>query len=122
MIIIEVILKNKEPHIDLAKALRNMGRNVKSTFLQDYQSGTKTGRRYGSHIASAPNETPARITGNLGNKFVVISRKTEVDFVDNSGYGAYLEFGTKRIAARKGVISAINNNLAKLNNELSENS
>lgn len=121
MIEIKIDLKLNNSTINVSKALRNMGRNVKNEFLHEYQFGVKTGRLYGTHRASAPGETPAKLSGNLGNKFIYISRNSEVDFIDNSGYGGYLEFGTKKIKPRNGVISAINNNLQRLENELSKN-
>lgn len=121
MIEIKVELNLNNKSIDVSTALRNLGRNIKNEFMQEYQFGAKTGRLYGKHRASAPNETPAKISGNLGEKFIYISRPNELDLIDNSGYGGYLEFGTKYIKPRNGVISAINNNLKRFENELSKN-
>jgi hypothetical protein len=109
----------KEKNFNVNKKLNDFGYRVKNDFLKEYESGIKTGRKYGSHTASAPNETPARITGKLGNSLQMRVAKNELLIADTSGYGGYLEFGTKKIAKREGVLKAIDKNKDNLKNDLS---
>lgn len=60
----------------------------------------KTGRKYGSHQASAPGESPAVRTGKY---LLSISRDKQIlkaAIGTRSLIGLYLEKGTKRMAAR----------------------
>ncbi len=116
---IELKFNFKEKKFNINKKLNDFGYRVKNDFLKEYESGIKTGRKYGSHTASAPNETPARITGKLGNSLQMRVAKNELLIADTSGYGAFLEFGTKKIAKREGVLKAINKNGESLKNDLS---
>lgn len=111
----------KEKNFNVNKKLNDFGYRVKNDFLKEYESGIKTGRKYGSHTASAPNETPARITGKLGNSLQMRVAKNELLIADTSGYGGYLEFGTPKgkIKPREGVLKAINKNGESLKNDLS---
>ncbi len=66
------------------------------------RSKDKTGRRYGSHQASAPGEAPAarpnsRLTRTLKYN---VRGDYQVEFGDTVPYGAYLEEGTEKMAAR----------------------
>lgn len=116
---IELKFNFKEKNFNVNKKLNDFGYRVKNDFLKEYESGIKTGRKYGSHTASAPNETPARITGKLGNSLQMRVAKNELLIADTSGYGAFLEFGTKKIAKREGVLKAIDKNRNNLKNDLS---
>jgi hypothetical protein len=118
---VEIIFKHnfKEKKLNFNGKLNYFGYKIKNDFLKEYGTGIKTGRKYGSHIASAPDETPARITGRLGNSLHMRVAKNELLIADTSGYGAYLEFGTKRIKARKGVVQAIDKNKENFKNDIS---
>ena len=118
---VEIIFKHdfKSKKLNFNGKLNYFGYKIKNDFLKEYNEGIKTGRRYGSHLASAPNETPARITGRLGNSLQMRVAKNELLIADTSGYGAYLEFGTERIKSRKGVLQAINKNKDTFKNDLS---
>ena len=99
-------------------ALRNHALFTRSDFLNEYNSGRKTGRIYGKHRASAPGETPAKITGKLGRSFSFNSTSSSSTFGSNAEYGKFLEFGTKKMKPRNGVIQAINKNMKKLERDL----
>ncbi len=64
-------------------------------------SGPKHGRMYGAHQASAPGEAPAVDTGKLKNAIRSEFPKRGKAIVNVAAeYGAALEFGTRKIAAR----------------------
>jgi len=79
-----------------------------------YVIRSRSGRRR-RHIASAPGETHAEITGKLRRS---IGRKVtgwqKLDFgyiqrpPEDPQYGEFLEFGTSRMAARPTLLNAIN--------------
>lgn len=118
---IEIVFKHdfKGKKININGKLNYFAYQIKDDFLKEYASGIKTGKMYGNHRASAPNETPARITGRLGNSLQTRVAKNELSIVDTSGYGAYLEFGTKNIEKRQGIMKSINRNKEKFKNDLS---
>lgn len=99
--------------------LNYYGYKIKNDFLTEYASGIKTGRKYGNHIASSPNETPARITGRLGNSLQMRVSSNQLTISDTSGYGKHLEFGTKYIEKRGGIIKEIESNKEDFKNDLS---
>lgn len=120
MKLIKVKFENPEYKLGLTRKLVRLGVDVNKKFQQEYKNGIKTGRYYGTHRASAPEETPARITGNLGRSFQRKASKNYLDLIDNSGYGAFLEFGTRRMKARRGVYQALEKSLRKFEAELLE--
>ena len=72
-------------------------------YAKDLMSGSRSGRMYGTHQASAPGEAPAVDTGNLKNSIRAMpdGDGTRVWRVSvGAEYGAGLEFGTAKIAAR----------------------
>jgi hypothetical protein len=120
MLSIKLVNKSlKKNNIDVFSKLKKLGINIRRDFLQEYQYGNKTGKLYGKHRASAPGETPAKITGFLGANLKNKQSQNILDIIDTSGYGEYLEFGTKRIKPRQGVKQAIDKNLGAFKNELS---
>jgi HK97 gp10 family phage protein len=75
----------------------------------------KHGIAYGTHVASAPGETPAVLTGNLLNS--IGSRLIEASDISaraavgtNAEYAAALEYGTSHIAARPYLRPAVDEN------------
>ena len=67
--------------------------------------GSRTGHTYTyksrTHVASAPGEAPAVDTGNLKNSLRVLEVTDErASFGTSADYAAYLEFGTRHMAAR----------------------
>lgn len=65
-------------------------------------SGPKTGRVYGRHQASAPGESPASDTGALVNSITTSVDQAALTGNVNfgTGYSAFLEYGTSRMAPR----------------------
>jgi len=77
--------------------------------IQESFGGPKSGRFYGRHQASAAGESPAVGTGNLRNTVGVAQRqKGEALVVITAEYAAYLEYGTRYMAARPFVQPAVN--------------
>lgn len=64
----------------------------------------KSGKIYGFHQASAPGEPPASRTGNLLNSFQIQVTETAtmvtVSVGNTARYANFLEFGTRKMAAR----------------------
>lgn len=85
--------------------------SVKNRFLNEYASGIKTGRVYGTHKSSSAGQTPARLSGTLGkslNHYSSIKPESiDVTFTDSSGYGVYLEYGTRNMKPRPGIYNAV---------------
>lgn len=110
--------ESKKFNLNFDKAFSKLSKNIYENFKLEYESKNKTGRFYGKHRASAPNETPAKITGNLlqRTKFEILNelyngeKKKNLSIIDGTskGYSYYLEFGTKTVKARKGFEKAIN--------------
>jgi hypothetical protein len=64
-------------------------------------AAAKSGRRYGSHIASAPGEAPASDSGNLIGSITEIFPSTlEAKIGTPVEYALYLEEGTSRMEPR----------------------
>jgi hypothetical protein len=67
-------------------------------------TGARTGRRYayrgGAHQASAPGEPPASRTGRLARSVEYRTRGLQMQFGETALYAAWLEEGTRRMAAR----------------------
>lgn len=70
------------------------------------QSGPKTGRKYRrrsiTHVASAPGEFPATDTGTLVRSVIGETEKETLEAICSTGtlYAKWLEFGTRKMAAR----------------------
>lgn len=92
---------------NVKKEVKARGKNAAQEILAAEKAvlnGTGSGRVYGSHVASAPGEPPAKWTGNLRGSFkpVVTDEGMTVKVGVRSGvkYASYLEDGTRRMAAR----------------------
>lgn len=65
-------------------------------------AGPKSGRRYGSHVASAPGESPAVDTSNYFNSIttIIAANRLEAKIGTPLDYPMFLEHGTSKMAAR----------------------
>ena len=70
------------------------------------------GRRYGKHIASKPGKAPNTDTGRLISSIrVQVDKPSEtVSVSSNVKYAVWLEFGTKKMAARPWLQPAVDKN------------
>lgn len=77
--------------------------------LQD--NSPRSGRTYGKHKASGPGEPPAPDTGNLKNSVWtgVDGEKLVGNVSVGAEYGAFLEFGTAKMAPRPFMRPALSN-------------
>lgn len=82
--------------------------NTTEANAKDSMSGPKSGRRYGTHIASAPGEAPARDTGYLAASIQAVRIDYAKMWVVNAGtdYAEGLEFGTPEIKPRPFMLPA----------------
>lgn len=92
---------------EIDKVVQATGIEIRGDIVKMYQRSTPTGRVYKkssprrTHRASAPGEPPATDTGRLASSVrykKVAQGSAEVD--TQVKYGAWLEFGTLRIAKR----------------------
>lgn len=92
---------------EIDKVVQATGIELRGDIVKMYQRSTPTGRVYEkssprrTHRASAPGEPPATDTGRLASSVQykkVAQGSAEVD--TQVEYGAWLEFGTLRIAKR----------------------
>jgi hypothetical protein len=82
----------------------------------------KRGRRY-RHVASAPGESPAVISGDLRDSvdfLVHSSSEMEFGYKNSVDYGKYLEDGTKNIKPRPGLNNIITAYQIRALNKLAE--
>lgn len=109
--------ESKKFSLNFDKSFNLLGKRIHDNFKTEYESKNKTGRWYGKHRASAKNETPAKITGELlrKTKFEILEelhtgeKQKNLSITDNTnkGYSYILEFGNKKIAPRQGFKKAI---------------
>lgn len=64
----------------LPKRAMKVAIELRNTEL-DVNSGTRSGRKYGSHIASAPGESPASMSGAFKNSFTPLVRSTSNNYI-----------------------------------------
>lgn len=79
------------------------GRTYDTRFYTDSQGRLRKGEPRVPHTASAPGQFPMSDTGRLASnvEFEVATKSRQVAVVGtNIVYGAYLEFGTSKMAAR----------------------
>lgn len=101
-----ITVKDDTPEL-LQKIEAAIGRFVKKGAayiegqLKSSMAEPKTGRRYGTHVASAPGESPAVDSGNLTGSITQIFPSTlEARVGTPVEYASYLEDGTSRMAPR----------------------
>lgn len=69
-------------------------------------SGTKSGKRYGTHTSSAPGQAPANWTGKLLKSIRVQKIKGMSYVFVTAKYAEFLEFGTSKMRPRPFIIPA----------------
>lgn len=100
------------------KALR-AGIRVAEGYVKASLEGSRSGRIYRirgkEHQASAPGEAPAVDTGNLKGS-IKVGEVTEDHAVleTNADYAAYLEFGTRHMAARPFMRPSVENHIDEI--------
>jgi HK97 gp10 family phage protein len=113
------------------KAIRLIGQAgnmVRNTAVNSIQQGSKDGKIYQKYIprrthqASADGQPPATDTGFLVQN---INLKIDIDKLgasveSNANYSAFLEFGTRKMAARPFMQPALEENRPKIRRKLSE--
>lgn len=83
-----------------SRFLRRLAASIVNDIVQSFGT-SPPGRRYGTHVASAPGYPPNVDTGALRNsmRWEEVAPGT-VYVMDGVEYGAYLELGTEKMAAR----------------------
>lgn len=115
-------------HPAVGKMLDDAANIVRSNAVRGIQRGTKTGRIYGKHQASAPGQYPASDHGALAGSIRIEKLTDARDVGSDKKYGKFLEEGTKNIKARPylspsleaaeaDIESIIDNTLKRLFNE-----
>ncbi len=84
----------------LQAALVRGGNMIAAHAKKEILRGVHSGKKYGSHQASAPGESPASDLGNLARNIRVIKDNGVVWVMSGAKYSAALEFGTERIKPR----------------------
>tara|TARA_R100000742_G_C4273148_1_gene92620 strand:- start:286 stop:708 length:423 start_codon:yes stop_codon:yes gene_type:complete len=122
---------NKVTEAYRKKAIRligSAGNMVRNTAVNSIQQGSKDGKIYQKYIprrthqASADGQPPATDTGYLVQN---INLKIDIDKLgasveSNANYSAFLEFGTRKMAARPFMQPALEENRPKIRRKLSE--
>jgi hypothetical protein len=90
-----------------------VGNMLKQEFIKQVLARPKSGRLYRIagrlHRASAEGETPANLTGNYRKSIGFnVSGWDELEFGNSAYYAGWLENGTARMGARKGLLNSIN--------------
>ena len=107
----------------IENAMRGSVQIVVNDAKRSVARGPKTGRIYRrgniTHQASAPGEPPATDTGVLVNSIAGDVSKTANGVVQGyvragAGYAGYLEFGTRKMAARPFLFPAVERNRAAI--------
>ena len=89
------------------------GLKIEEIYKKSVMSGDKSGKVYHrgkvSHTASAPGEAPANDTGRLVNSVHTdrVGDGSTVTVSVDAAYGAALEFGTSKMAARPALLPAL---------------
>lgn len=84
----------------LSAVVRRTAHDIEGEVKKEMR-GSKSGRQYGTHQASAPGQAPAVDTGLLINSIQVVNVSDLTSTVGtNVEYAMGLEFGTTRVAPR----------------------
>lgn len=96
----------------MKKYFEKIGREAKKTFLAGLRGG-HSGRMYGSHQASAAGEYPASDSGALAASTSYEASEEQVTLSADVSYAIYLRHGTRKMARRKMLDTALEAALAK---------
>jgi hypothetical protein len=111
---------------EAGRAVNATALEVRGDIVRRYQRGPKTGEVYArggnvTHRASAPGEAPATDTGRLASSVQYRSTgQMSAEVSTAVEYGAYLEFGTARIAPRPAWRPAVQEAAPKFRQRLEE--
>lgn len=99
------------------KALWRSGKDITAEFSRQVLAKDKRGRLYirmikggarRRHIASAPGQTPANMTGNYRKSSgFSVDGAHQLTFGNSAAYAGHLEVGTSRMKARPGLGNSI---------------
>lgn len=110
----------KEAEIETEKGMSDIGIEVVNAVRRSFSAGGgRTYRRRGRvHVASAPGRPPAVDTGRLRASYAWRTGKDAggpfVEVGSNVEYAPFLEFGTRRMAARPHLRPAVNELISKI--------
>ena len=105
----------------IEKAMDEWGKVLKKDHVRKLTTGSRSGRLYGSHRASAAGEYPAKQTGALAASVSVKTSGKKLTFAESAPYAGFLENGTKKMAARPHFVKSVESNLPKLTTMLDNN-
>lgn len=100
--------------------LNASGLIVRNAARKSILKGPKSGKKYRfggvEHIASAPGEAPANRSGRLLSTIepTVDEQGLSVSITASTVYAKFLEFGTRKMAARPFMNPALTNNLERI--------
>lgn len=98
----------------IEKAMVEWGKVLKKDHVRKLTTGSRSGRLYGSHRASAAGEYPAKQTGALAASVSVKTSGKKLTFAESAPYAGFLENGTKKMAARPHFKKSVEANLPQL--------
>lgn len=83
----------------LAEFIHHASRRIRQRMIEKLNE-PKSGKKYGSHTASAPGEAPASRTKALEKSLQISDKTLESRLFSNVGYAFLLETGTKKMSPR----------------------
>jgi len=96
------------------KAIAAIGVKFQGDAVKLIHGGTRTGKTYGNHRASAAGEPPKTDTGNLAKNIIPEYSPDRLSVTvgarQAASYGKGLELGTSTVAARPWLRPTLNNN------------
>lgn len=104
----------KKNKMAIPEFLENVGKEYKKAFSRGLRA-RKSGRKYGSHTASAAGEFPATRSGKLAASVDYVVKGDTLEVGTNTPYSGYLKTGTRNMAKRKMSAEALKNGLRNAN-------
>ena len=105
--------------------INDVAMQTHETSVQGIQRGPASGRTYTrgtvTHTASAPGEYPMSDTGRLASNVIfnlATGSNPTASVGTNISYGAYLEFGASKMAARPWLLPSFKQSVATIGEEL----
>lgn len=105
----------------IEKAMVEWGKVLKKDHVRKLTTGSRSGRLYGSHRASAAGEYPAKQTGALAASVSVKTSGKKLTFSETAFYAGFLENGTKKMLPRPHFKKSVEANISKLGYMLDTN-